>query len=231
MIILSIKKLSYHLIWIFGLLEMITVPLVAWLPQISSLQAKSPWQGAVVGFLGVIVLFFILNHTVPRLKIQMAGETVIKISILQAAFWNTLFLALIFLIQKIAGMLVIDSWIPRYLFAGFVSVFGAVLITFPVYRWIGQWIPLLRISITTSRHTYPVKKISVMVVALSAGAYEAIALPLILLWQKAETNVPLIAAITGLVGGVVGCTIVVTLYNHLNFMHLKITLEKSSKKR
>jgi len=40
-----------------------------------------------------------------------------------------------FLIQKIARMLVIDSWIPRYLFVGFVSVFGAVLITFPGYGW------------------------------------------------------------------------------------------------
>jgi len=73
--------------------------------------------------------------------------------------------------------------------------------------------------------------ISVMVLALLAGAYEAISLPLILLWQKAGSDVPLIAAITGLVGGVVGCTIVVALYNHLNYMHLKITLEKSSKKR
>jgi hypothetical protein len=229
MIVISIKKLSYHLIWIFGLLEMITVPLVAWLPQISSLQTKSPWQGAVVGFLGVIVLFSILNHTISRLKIRMEGETVTKISILQAALWNTLFLSLIFLIQKIAGLWVIDFWIPRYLFAGFVSVFGAVLITLPVYGWAGRYIPLLRISITTSRYTYLVKKISVMGLALLAGFYEAIALPLILLWQKAESFVPLIAAITGMVGGVVGCSIIVILYNQLNLLQIKIVLEKSSK--
>lgn len=229
MIIISIKKLSYHLIWIFGLLEMITVPLVAWLPQISSLQTKSPWQGAVVGFLGVIVLFLILNHTISKLKIRMEGEPVIKISILQAAFWNTLFLSLIFLIQKIAGLWVIDSWIPRYLFAGFFSVFGAVLITLPVYGWAGHYIPLLRISVTTSRYTYSVKRISVMGLALLGGLYEAIALPLILLWQKAESLVPLVAAITGLAGGVVGCSIIAILYNQLNLLHLKVAFDRSSK--
>jgi len=227
MITLSIKKISCHLIWIFGLLEMITVPLVAWLPQISSLQTKSPWQGAVVGFLGIIVLFFILNSAIPRLHIKINNETLMKISVLPAALWNTFLLALIFGIQKITGMLSIEPWIPRYLLAGFVSVFGAVLITFSLYRPVSQALSFLKLSVKTTQHLYTIRKISVLVPALLAGIYEAIALPVILLWQKAESNVPVMAAITGLAGGVIGCSLVLCLFNHMKFIYFTITMEKT----
>lgn len=215
------------MIWIFGLLEMITVPLVAWLPQISSLQTKSPWQGAVVGFLGIIILFFIVNKTIFKLKAQINGETITKISVLPAALWNTLLLALIFGIQKIVGLILIDSWILRYMLAGFVSVFGAVLITLSVYSIIYKRIAFLRISIKTHQHNYSIKNISVVIIALLAGSYEAIALPLILLWQKAESGISLTAAITGLAGGVLGCSIIVVLYNQLNIPRLSIVFEKT----
>lgn len=231
MTIITIKKLPYHLIWIFGLLEMITVPMVAWLPQVSSLQTKTPWQGAVIGFLGVVVLFSILNGTFSRLKIRMEGDMMKKISVLPAALWNTLLLSLIFGLQKIAGMWAIEAWIPRYLFAGFVSVAGAVAITLLVYRWISRVVPFLRISISTRQNSYLFKGISVMTLALSAGAYEALALPLIMLWQHATSDVPLIAAITGLTGGVFGSSIIVFIFNQLNFLHLKIILKRNPLKR
>jgi len=229
MISISIKKLSFHLIWIFGLLEMITVPLVAWLPQVSSLQTKSPWQGAVVGFIGVIVLFLIVNKTISRLKVQIDGETITKISILPAALWNTLLLALIFGLQKIVGLIVIDSWILRYFLAGFLSVFGAVLITLSVYSVCYKYIAPLRISIKTNQHRYSIKKISIVILALLAGGYEAIALPIILLWQKAESNVPLVAAIMGFTGGIIGCTIILFLYNQLNIPRLCFVFEKAKR--
>jgi len=226
MITLSIKKLPYHLIWIFGLLEMITVPLVAWLPQVSSLQTKSPWQGAVVGFIGVALLFLIINITIPMLKLQIDSQPVLKISILKAALWNTLLLALIFGLQKIVGLLVIESWILRYMLAGFISVFGAVWITLSVYSISSHYIAPLRISIKTKQYRFSVKGGSIIILALLAGVYEAIALPVILLWQKAGSHVPLIAAITGLAGGVIGCIITVFLYNRLNMPQLFFSLEK-----
>ena len=228
MITHSIKKLPIYLIWIFGLLEMITVPLVAWLPQVSSLQTKSPWQGAVVGFIGVALLFLIVNKTIPKLKLQIESEPVLKISILPAALWNMLLLALIFGLQKMVGLIVIESWILRYVLAGFISVFGAVWITLSVYSISYNYFTPLRISIKTNRHRYAVKKVSVVILALLSGVYEAIALPLILLWQKAESNVPLIAAITGLAGGIIGCGIIIFLYNRLNIPRLIFTLEKKT---
>lgn len=228
MITHSIKKLPVHLIWIFGLLEMITVPLVAWLPQVSSLQTKSPWQGAVVGFIGVALLFIIVNKTIPLLKLQFDKDPVLKISILPSALWNMLLLALIFGLQKMVGLIVIESWILKYTLAGFISVFGAVWITLSAYRISYQHVVPLQISIKTDQHRYSVKKVSVVMLALLAGVYEAIALPLILLWQQAESNVPLIAAITGLAGGVLGCSIIVFLYNRLNIPRLIFIFDKKS---
>lgn len=228
MIAHSIKKLPVHLIWIFGLLEMITVPLVAWLPQVSSLQTKSPWQGAVVGFIGVALLFLIVNKTIPLLKLQFDKDPVLKISILPSALWNMLLLALIFGLQKMVGLMVIESWILRYVLAGFISVFGAVWITFSVYRTSYHYVVPLRISIKTNQYRYSVKKVSVVMLAFLGGVYEAIALPLILLWQQAESNVPLIAAITGFAGGVLGCSIIVFFYNRLNTPRLIFIFEKKA---
>ena len=226
MITHSIKKISFHLIWIFGLLEMITVPLVVWLPQVSSLQTKSPWQGALVGFLGTVILFFIVNKIIFKLKIQIDNESVTRISILSAAFWSMLLLALIFGIQKIVGAVLIESWILRYMLAGFVSVFGAVSITLALYHLSFRRIVPLRISIKTCSHSYSIKKMSVFIIALLAGSYEAIALPIILLWQKAESNVSLIAAITGIVGGVIGCGVIVILYNQFKTPRLSVSFEE-----
>ncbi len=226
--ILTVEKLSWHLVWIFGLLEMITVPLVAWLPTVSSLQTKSPWQGAVVGFAGVIILFLILNSILPKLKFGMEGEKLMKISVLPAAIWNTLLLALIFGIQKICGIVVINSWIPRYVLAGFVSVFGSVFITVTLYMWVSRFIPYLRLSFRTAQHGYTVKKIDVLNLSLTAGIYEAIALPFILLWLLADSLVPVVAGLTGLAGGLLGAGAVVVLFNNTRLLHFSITLEESS---
>ncbi len=226
MITLSLKKLSLHLIWIFGLLEMITVPLVAWIPKVSSLETKSPWQGAVVGFLGIIVLFLILNRIIFNLKVYFNSELVTKISILPAAIWNMILLALIFGIQKIVGLVLINSWILRYLLAGFISVVGAVLITMFIYSIFYKYIAPLRISIITSGNKYSIKKISVFRIAFLAGGYEAIALPIILLWQKAEINVPMIAAFTGISGGIIGSSFIIFLYNNSKIPRLFFIFEK-----
>jgi len=225
MIRLSPDKLSFHLIWIFGLLEMITVPLVVWLPELFSVGIKSPLEGAVVGFAGIVILFLILNRMISHLGLKLDGFGVTGISIFPAALWNMIFLALIFGFQKVAGLCQIDSWTLRYIFAGFVSVSCAVMVTFFTYQFVYPFVVPLRISIRTDGHMYLIKKISVVRLALLAGGYEGIALPVILLWQKADTAVPLVAACTGLAGGVVGCIIVVLIYNHWKLLRVTIFFE------
>ncbi|MEI6172454.1 MAG: hypothetical protein WCR01_01780 [Bacteroidota bacterium] len=226
MIRLSPDRLSFHLIWIFGLLEMITVPLVVWLPDLFSVGIKSPLEGAVVGFAGIVVLFLILNRMIGYLHFSFNGDVVTGVSILPAALWNMIFLALIFGFQKVTGLWQIDSWIPRYIFAGFVSVSCAVMVTFVTYQLVYPFFAPLRISIRTAGQRYMVKKISVVRLAFLAGAYEGIALPVILLWQKADAAIPLVAVFTGLAGGMLGCTIVVLLYNHWKLLRVTIFFEK-----
>lgn len=205
---------------------MITVPLVVWLPDLLSVGIKSPVEGAVVGFAGIVILFLILNRMISRLGLRLDGFLVTGISILPAALWNMIFLAMIFGVQKVTGLIHIDSWILRNIFAGFVSVSCAVVITFFTYQFVYPFFDLLRISIRTEGHRYCIKKFPVIRLAILGGVYEGIALPVILLWQNADSAVPLVAALTGLAGGMLGSTIVVLLYNHWKLLHVTIFLEK-----
>lgn len=221
---ITINRFSPHLIWIFGLLEMITVPLVVWLPQVLSLSTKSALEGAIVGFLGIIILFFILNRIIHLLKIKVEDQTVTNISILQPAIWNTLLLALIFGLQKMVALLQINSWLANCIIAGFISAGGAVLITLLLYRFLCMILPPLRITLKTTKRIYWIKSISVFTISLLAGLYEAIALPIILIWQIAETNVTLISALTGVAGGLTGSFIIYIIYNYYKCKRLTIIL-------
>ncbi len=226
MIRLTPEKLSFHFIWIFGLLEMITVPLVAWFPDLTSIGVKSPLEGAMVGFIGIIILFRILNSILPRLRLKIEGQTVTRISILPSAVWNTLFLALIFAIQKLVCLIPFRSWILQEMLTGFVSTFGAVFITLFIYHEMCKNVLLIRISIKTSGSRYTIKIFSILTLAIMAGVYEAIALPVILIWQKVTADVVLVAVLTGFTGGVLGCCVVVFYYNYIRFPRLFLNLEK-----
>jgi len=59
-----------------------------------------------------------------------------------------------------------------------------------------------------------------------AGIYEAIALPVILLWQSADSFPVLVAAITGFTGGVLGSSIVLFCYNRFRIPRFVFLLEK-----
>ncbi|MEI7981199.1 MAG: hypothetical protein WCI71_06070 [Bacteroidota bacterium] len=226
MIRLSPERLSFHLIWIFALLEMITVPLVTLLPLVFSIGIKSPLEGAVVGFLGVVILFLILNRIIDKLNITIDGLPVTGISILSAALWNMFFLALIFGLQKVIGLIRIDSWIIQNIMAGFFSVSGAVLITIAAYHAIYNFIVPMRISVKAGAYSYSVRRMSVVTIALLAGGYEALALPVILIWQQAESNIPLFAAFTGMAGGVLGSAAIVFLYNYVKIPRIYFVFEK-----
>ena len=226
MIRLSPKKLSLHFIWIFGLLEMITVPLVALLPGITSLGVKSPLEGAVVGFIGIVLLFLILNRVLYRLQLKMEEQPVSRISILSPAIWNTLLLALLFAIQHGMNFIHLRSTIIHQIVTGFVSTFGAVFITIFLYQTMGTMFKWSRIAIKTATAAYAVKQFSILPVAVLAGVYEAIALPVILLWQSENSFPVLVAAFTGFTGGVLGSSIVVFCYNSLKIPRIFLLLEK-----
>jgi hypothetical protein len=213
MFTLKLHRIPLHLLWIMALLEGITVPMVAGLPRWIPLETKSVWQGAVVGFLGLVVLLIILNRILPRLRVPLGEDTLTGISVLPAALWNMLLLALIFGIQKLAGLLHIGNWVLHYALSGFLSVGGAVLITLLLYQALSPHLDWLNIHIKSTGKSYTLRRTPVALMALLGGIYEGCALPIILLWQKASVHVPLTAAVTGILGGLAGCMIVLLLYN------------------
>ena len=227
MIRVSPVKLSLHFIWIFGLLEMITVPLVAWLPEVTPIGVKSPLEGAIVGFIGIVILFMILNFVLPRLQIKIEGQSVTGISILTSAMWNMLFLALIFGIQKIFGLVQFRSRVVQEMFSGFVSTFGAIFITLFIYQEMCRNISAIRISIKTTVSKYTLNSFSIITLSILAGTYEAIALPVILIWQRVEVDFILVAVMTGFAGGGLGSGIVIFCYNFIKFPRLLFVLESN----
>ncbi len=226
MIRLSAEKLSFHFIWIFGLLEMITVPIVAWLPGITFLRVKSPLEGAVVGFLGIVLLFLILNRFLHVLHLKLEEQPVSGISVLTSALWNALLLALLFGIQHIISFINVGPVVVHQAMSGFFSTFGAVLLTISIYEAVDKMFPFFRITLTTAKSVYAVRHFSLMPLAVMAGIYEAIALPVILLWQSADSFPVLVAAITGFTGGVLGSSIVLFCYNRFRIPRFVYLLEK-----
>jgi len=222
---ITINKISWHLIWIFGLLEMITVPLVVLLPKVFSIGVKSPLEGALVGFLGVLVLFLIINKVLFKLRINVFYHPLISISALTSAIWSMIILALIFWIQELVSLINIPNLIIKQALAGFLSVSGAVALTLILYFLITRLIPLSSIWLKTKGAKYTISSISIIILALMGGLYEAIALPIILIWQKADNNVALTAMITGTAGGVAGSLIVVLVYNFQKLMKIKMKIK------
>jgi len=229
MIRLSPEKLSLHFIWIFGLLEMITVPIVAWLPGISFLRVKSPLEGAVVGFAGIVLLFLILNRFLPGLRLQIEEQIVNGISILTSALWNALLLALLFGIQHAMSFIHIRSMVFQQMVTGFTSTFGSVFITIFIYHNSYKIFTFCKITLQTTTSLYAVRQFSILQFAVLSGVYEAIALPVILVWQSVNSFPVLTAAITGFTGGVLGSSIVVFCYNHFRTPRISLFLEKITK--
>lgn len=77
---------------------------------------------------------------------------------------------------------------------------------------------------------YAVRQFSAFPLAIIAGAYEAIALPVILIWQRADSFPVLVAAIAGFAGGILGSCIVVLCYNYLITPRVFLLLEKTIRK-
>lgn len=209
---------------------MITVPIVAWLPGMTSIGVKSPMEGSVVGFIGTVLLFTILNRLLPALRITIEKQLISGISVLPSAMWSALLLSLLFSIQHAMGFIQIGPEVIQHSMAGFVSTFGSVAITVLIYQVSARFCRICRINIKTAGSMYAVRQFSTLPLAIIAGAYEAIALPVILIWQSADSFQVLVAALTGLAGGILGSSIVVFCYNYFITPRVILLLEKTIRK-
>ena len=225
MIQIIVARVSRHFVWIMGLLELVTVPLVIWLPEQNLLAFKSSAEGAVVGFAGIIILLFILNRLFSRLNLKVGEDKVISISLFRAALWNSIILALLFMIQNLVIKIDLKPVFINRFIAGFICSAGSLYLTSILYQLVTGIIPALGIRVNTSGNRFILVQMSKGSLAFLAGIYEAVALPVILIWEGFEKNQVVVSAVTGLTGGLTGAIMVFIIYNYTGFARLKISLK------
>ena len=201
---IDIRRISPHLIWIMGLLELITVPLVVIIPRLTGTTLKNPLHGIAVGFVGIIVLLCCINPFLSRLSINLVGGNIRRISVLSSAFWSALILALIFIFQMIFGFAISFGYPWKEIILGIVSAGGAVFCSSLLYRMLVHILPFLAITIKTTNGLFVIEQFSLIKFSIFAAIYEGVALPIISIWRLVADHEAQTSIITGLAGGIAG---------------------------
>lgn len=213
---INIKRFSYHLIWLVTLLEAITVPFLIFLiqHQPNAAQTKAMWQGFIVGSVGTYIIFFIFNKIAKRMSIRLFKTTVVALQPLYViAIWGGIILAFLFLFQKLVlGMRITNNPFLILSMAGFVATTLSTIITVIGYSLL-QNTNLLTLYLYTPNVSHKLVSMSFFYIAVLAGIYEAIALPIINVWTLFTSHQILIGLITGAMGGFIGSSVVVLCYN------------------
>lgn len=212
-----IKHFSYHFIWVMTLLEAITVPLLVFLihHQSKVAQPKSLWQGFITGFVGSFVMLYIINFFLKKLNLRINNEIIQLIKpVYVVALWCGIFLAVLFFFQKCIFMLhfIITNPLLLTSIVGFVANSVSIIIVCYLYRLLRP-LQYFTIKIQTENTEYLLWELPIISIALYAGIYEAIALPIISVWTLATVHQTLDGLIMGALGGVIGSSVIVLLYN------------------
>jgi hypothetical protein len=201
---IEIDKVSLHFIWTIALLELITVPMVVIAPEIIGLGFKNPIHGIFVGFIGVTVLLYFVNKILARLNIYLGKYRIRGVGILPFALWSGLVLAFIFGIQQILKTINFLDYPSKEIVLGFFSAGGAVLIFGLIYRPVVRVLQFLSIRLVTEDSFLYIVTFPLLRISLLAGIYEAVALPIILIWRFYSIHQIIVSAITGAAGGFAG---------------------------
>lgn len=225
--------LSWHLVWLFAILEGITVPLLSLFaqggPRVSraSRTATVAEQfvafankmlvvgiyGLVIGFVGASVVCLLLNWIVfPRVRIRLNDAAIVRVlHPFIVGIWGGVLLAVIFWIQLcIAGFLTFPRVVNLMLF-GFISAAGSVVLTGCGYSFSIKALPNLGIQLTTAQQRLLLFKLPFVAFALLVGMYEGLAAPILQRWEMAPHHKVLAALLVGVVGGAFSSFVVVAL--------------------
>jgi hypothetical protein len=224
---------SWHLIWIFALLEGITVPLVPLFtkngPSVNSTGhtatggAKSlsfaknmmiiGMYGMSIGFIGTLVVCQLLNYIAFRnIKVHLDNATITRVAHpLRVGLWGGLLLAVIFWIQRCIGSLLVFSLVVNLMIFGFVSAAGSIIVTSVIYLIMLKAMPHLGIQLITTQQRLLLTKIPIVSFAVLVGLYEGLAAPILQRWELAPEHKVLIALLVGCSGGALSSLIVVAL--------------------
>lgn len=234
-------NLSWHLVWLFALLEGITVPLVPLFletgPNVKSTahpvlfatrMAIIGVYGVVIGFVGALIVSLLLNYVAfGRLKIRLNGAVIVRVTHpIAIGLWGGLLLALIFWIQQCIGGLLVFSPTVNLMLLGFVSAAGAIIFTTCVYLPVAKAAPRLRIQLHTTEQRLALSGVPIVSFAVLVGLYEGLAAPILHQWESAPQHKVLIALVVGLAGGALSSLIVVALA-HMSVVKKHMWLEFS----
>lgn len=224
---------SWHLIWIFALLEGVTVPLVPLFfengPSVKStadtktVAAQSVsfarnmliigMHGMSIGFIGTLIVCLLLNYIAFRKVIVRLNNAVIMrvTHPFIIGLWGGLLLAIIFWIQQCIGSLLVLSSVVNLMIFGFVSAAGGIIVTSAIYLLIIKGSPHLGIQLVTTEQQSVLAKIPIVSFAILIGLYEGLAMPILYIWELVPQHKVLIALLVGFSGGALSSLIVVAL--------------------
>jgi hypothetical protein len=224
---------SWHLIWIFALLEGITVPLVPLFstngPRVNSTAHTATvaaqfvsfarnmmiigMYGMSIGFIGTLIVCLLLNYiALRRIKVRLHNAVLIRVtSPLLIGLWGGLLLTSIFWIQQCIVSLLAFSLIVKLMIFGFVSAAGSIIVTGVIYLLMIKAMPQLGIQLVTTEQRLMLSKMPIVSFAILVGVYEGLAMPILQRWQLVPHHKALIALLVGTSGGALSSLIVVAL--------------------
>jgi hypothetical protein len=226
-------KFSWHLIWVFSLLEGITVPLVPLFSENgSSVNATAGiktlplrylsfaknmiiigMDGMSVGFIGTLIVCLLLNYIAfRRVIVHLNGAVIMRVAHPSViALWGGLLLAIIFWTQQCVGSLLAPSSVVNLMIFGFTSAAGGIIVTGAIYSIMIKGLPHLGIKLITTEQQLLLAQVSIVPFAILIGLYEGLAVPIFYIWELVPRHKVLIALLVGLSGGALSSLIVVAL--------------------
>jgi hypothetical protein len=224
----QLKKVTPHLFWIIPLMEILAVPVVVLLHLTTSSHApKAPWHGWAAGLIATAGLLWVVNYLLPRMRFQLQGQLLTRIPIAMPSFWGGAFLACIFAAQRILpGRMFSNYWVNGSV-QGFVSLVFPTLVFGAAYTLFTRWFPFLAITLVSGSRIR-LRAMNWVPLSLCLGIYEAVALPIINIWQSMPGHQMLWGALWGGIGGLAGTSAALGLYLSFSFFQIKLQLEQQA---
>jgi hypothetical protein len=240
--------LSWHLVWIFAILEAVTVPLVPLFskngPSVNStgrsaidaprfvLFAKdiiiAGSYGIAIGLIGTAVICLLLNFIAfRRVEVRLNDAIIMRAARpFAAALWGGVLLAAIFCIQRCLAHLLTFSWPVNIVAFGFVSAAGGFVVAGTIYLVTVKAIPHAGIQLVTTKQRLLLVHLPIVSFGVLAGLYEGLAGLILQRWELAHQHQVLLALLFGFSGGALGSLIVVALA-HVGAVKKQLWLEFS----
>jgi hypothetical protein len=108
---------------------------------------------------------------------------------------------------------------------GFVSLVFPTLAVGAAYALITRWLPNVAITLVAGSR-FRLKAMNWLPLSLCLGIYEAVAFPIINIWQLMRDHQMLWGAFWGGIGGLAGTCVVLGLYFCAPFFQIKLLLER-----